>query len=166
MTPGAGERRIGPCLSARTFGEIEGRRLAVCQINPPVSMEKKWASALGDLNRIISDCREHLVPVAFLLIPDEFQVNPDVLALAIQESHLDRDQLDLELPQRRLGQFFRDREVPYLDLLPGFRGQAGTYEPRDTHWNVKGNRLSASLIVPWLKSQFPTSAVWLLPPVP
>jgi hypothetical protein len=146
-----------PGLSPQTFREIEGRRLAVCLTPPGPAMEKKWRRALADLDRIVRDCRRRNVPVAVVLIPDEFQVNPAVRAEAMAEARVSERSLDLELPQRRLTGFFADRGVPCLDLLPHFRGAADTYAPRDTHWNRRGNRLAAERIGPWLAGLTPSA---------
>lgn len=145
-----------PCggftLSEATFREVEGRRLEVCRVPPSAALEKKWRQALADLERLIADCRQRRVPVALVLIPDEFQVNPAVLAEAIERGDLKDADLDLEYPQKRLTQFCADHKVPCLDLLPAFTGKADTYAVRDTHWNVRGNRLAAAQLIPWLTS--------------
>jgi hypothetical protein len=138
-----------PALAEQTFREIEARRLSVCQTPPPAGMEKKWQSALSYLGQIITDCERKQVSVGFVLIPDEFQVHPAVLADALQEANLDRDDVDLDLAQRRLRAFCADRNVPCLDLKPFFDGVADTYAIRDTHWNVRGNQLAAEKIAEW-----------------
>ncbi len=143
-------RRLAPGLSPATFREVEARRLAVCR--PGTALEKKWRSALVYLDRIIGACRRRQVPVGFVLIPDEFQVNPSVLADALQDARLSRGAIDLALPQRRFQDFFAERRVPCLDLLPRFQAHPATYTPHDTHWNVEGNRLAAAAIGPWLSS--------------
>jgi hypothetical protein len=130
---------------------VEARRLAVCLKAPPPSLEKKWQRALAYLGNMAADCRRREVPLAIVLIPDEFQVNSAVLTEALAEAGLSRQAFDLELPQRRLAEFFQKQGVPCLDLLPAFRGKPGTYVPRDTHWSVRGNRLAASQIAPWLQ---------------
>jgi hypothetical protein len=140
-----------PGLSPKLFREVEARRLAVCLKVPPPSLEKKWRRALDHLRDMVTDCRRRQVPIAMVLIPDEFQVNSAVLADALAEAQMSRPALDLELPQRRLAAFFQQQAVPCLDLLPAFRGQPDTFAPRDTHWNVRGNRLAASQIAAWLK---------------
>src|SRR5215831_10867879 len=104
-------------------------------------MEKKWQQALGHLEHIIIECKNRQVPVGFVLIPDEFQVNPSVLSAALNDANLTRNDIDLELPQRRLRTFCANHEVPCLDLLPNFEGVPDTYAFRDTHWNVRGNQL-------------------------
>jgi lysophospholipase L1-like esterase len=140
----------GQGMSPETFREVEARRLAVCVKEPSPALEKKWQRTLEDLERIIAGCRQRGVPVAVVLIPDEFQVNAAVLGAALQEAGLAREQIDLDLPQRRLLEFFAQRGVPCLDLLPAFRTVPDTYAPRDTHWNVRGNHLAARHIAEWL----------------
>jgi hypothetical protein len=137
-------------LSAETFREVEARRLAVCLKDPPQGLEKKWARALAYLDRIIRECRRRELPVAFVLIPDEFQVNRAVLAEALRAGGLQADAVDLRLPQCRLLAFFAERGVPCLDLWAAFARVPETYAPRDTHWNIRGNRLAAEQLSHWL----------------
>ncbi len=146
------DRLTASTLSVETFREVEARRLAVCLKAPPPSLEKKWQRALSYLDRIVRDCNNHDVPVAFVLIPDEFQVNPDVLAEALGVVAMDASTLDLEYPQRRLGRFCAERGVRCLDLRPAFAEVPNAYALRDTHWNARGNRLAADRIGPWLKT--------------
>jgi hypothetical protein len=155
--PGAaGDRLGGAALSPQSFRAVEARRLAVCLDPPPVALEKKWRRALRDLDRLVTECGRRGVRVGVVLIPDEFQVNPAVLANALEDNRLGRAAVDVELPQRRLAAFFAGRGVPCLDLLPAFAGRPGLYAPNDTHWGVAGNRLAAERIAPWLTS-------WALP---
>jgi hypothetical protein len=137
-------------LSPQTFREVEARRLAVCVKEPSPAMDKKWQRTLHELGRIVAACRQHGTRVAVVLIPDEFQVNAAVLQDALQEAGLTPGQIDLDLPQRRLREFFDQQAVACLDLLPAFRGVPDTYAPRDTHWNVAGNHLAARQIGQWL----------------
>jgi hypothetical protein len=139
-------------LSEESFREVEARRLEVCLHPPPPALERKWQRALDDLQAIIDDCREHDVPLRFVLIPDEFQVNPVVLADALPAATVDPHGLDLVWPQRRLLAFCAEREVACLDLMPAFAGVPDTYAPHDTHWNVHGNRLAAAELARWLRS--------------
>jgi hypothetical protein len=157
--PSSPDRLTAATLSEVTFREVEARRLAVCLQPAPPGMEKKWQRALAYLDRIVTDCRCRQVPVVFVLIPDEFQVNPQVLADALQAGSVDRNALDLDLPQRRLRDFFAERNVPCLDLRPAFEEIPDTYTPRDTHWNVRGNCLAAQRISEWLRE------LWANPPV-
>src|SRR5205085_1112699 len=129
--PGPADR-LRPALSPATFRAVEARRLAVCLRSPPAGLEKQWGRALAHLGALIDDCRRHGVPLAVVLIPDEFQVNPTVLEQAITDAGVSPAAVDLDLPQRRLAAFCAAHQVPCLDLLPHFRGVADTYAPHDT----------------------------------
>jgi hypothetical protein len=145
------DRLTRPPLSAPAFRAIEARRLAVCFRSSPDGMEKKWERTLAYLAELVQDCNNHGVPLAVVLIPDEFQVNPAVQADAIADAAVVPSVVDIELPQRRLRDFFNQHHVPCLDLLPAFADKPGTYAIRDTHWNVAGNRLAAEEISRWLR---------------
>jgi hypothetical protein len=151
------DRLAAPPLSLETFREVEARRLGVCLKIPPAGLEQKWLRALARLDGIVTSCRQRKVAVAFVLIPDEFQVNSAVLAQALASANLTEADLDLDGPQRRLLEFFEKLRVPCLDLLPAFQQTPDTFAPRDTHWNVAGNHLAAKCIANWLaQSQLPT----------
>jgi hypothetical protein len=151
----APDRLRAPPLSEDTFRAIEARRLAVCLTPPAPALERKWQRALAHLDRLVQDCRGRAVPVAFVLIPDELQVSPAVLAQAVRDARVEPGAVDLDLPQRRLSAFCAARGVPCLDLLPTFRGAPAAYAPRDTHWNVRGNHLAAAALARWLSDQLP-----------
>jgi hypothetical protein len=138
-------------LSPQTFCEIEARRLVVCRRDSDAVLEKQWQRALGELDRLAHSCQDRGVPLAVVLIPDEFQVNDAVLEAAVAEAGWSRSQIDLEAPQRRLAEFCGVRRVACLDLLPAMRSTPDCYAPRDTHWNKAGNHLAAREIAAWLK---------------
>jgi hypothetical protein len=141
---------IGGQICQNTFDGIEARRLEICLKPTRPELERKWGRALGYLGAIVHACRQREVPVYFVLIPDEFQVNPAVLARALHQAGRNADEIDLDLPQQRLREFFAEQGMPCLDLLPAFAGIADTYAPRDTHWNVRGNHLAAREIAAFL----------------
>jgi hypothetical protein len=152
---GVPDRLSAPPLSEETFRAVEARRLAVCLAPPSAALEKKWRRALGHLNRLVADCRSRAVPVAFVLIPDEFQVNPAVLDRAVADAKVSREAVDLDLPQRRLRAFCAARGAPCLDLRPALQAVPDAYAPRDTHWNVRGNRAAAAALADWLRDRLP-----------
>jgi hypothetical protein len=79
-----------------------------------------------------------------VLVPDEFQVSEEVLARIVERYQVDRDLLDLTLPQRRLKELCRREGLACLDLLPVLRAaRERVYRVRDTHWNLAGNRRAA-----------------------
>lgn len=144
--------RLQSALSSATFRAIEARRLAVCLQPPPATVEQQWLRTFAHLGAIVRDCRRQNVPLFVVLIPDEFQVNPDVLRQAVADATVSPAVVDVQLPQRRLLAFFAQHQVPCLDLLPHFAGVLDAYQPHDTHWNVAGNRLAAARLAAWLRT--------------
>jgi hypothetical protein len=143
-------RLLPDTLTPSAFRVVEAQRLAVCRIPDVPGLEKKWRRTLHDLRRLVEDCRTHQILVAFVLIPDEAQVDPDVLDDLFQSGVLDPRTFDRDRPQRRLREFCTAAGVPCLDLLPVFQGRTDLYAPRNTHWNVTGNRLAARVLADWL----------------
>jgi hypothetical protein len=146
-------------LSVEEFRKVEARRLAVCLKTAPPGLEKKWQQALAALEQIVDDCRKHQVPLAAVLIPDEYQVSPNVLAGALATAGVDAGAVDLALPQERLLNFFGAHDVPCLDLRPAFLGVHDTYALRNTHWNERGNHLAAEQIAQWLGKWIPEEVI-------
>jgi hypothetical protein len=142
-----------PQLSRQTHLEHERERLAICRPSQAERVEKSWTRTFAYLDSIQAQCRRRGVPLAVVLIPDEVQVSSELLHEVTEFAGVSADDIDLHIPQRRLGAYFAQRGVPCLDLLPVFTGVPGTYRSRDTHWNEKGNRLAAEAIADWFGSR-------------
>ena len=79
-----------------------------------------------------------------VLIPDEFQVNDRLWADLLAEDP-EPDRFRRDWPQETILEYCRSKGISCLDLLPILRqaeAQARTYRPRDTHWNLRGNRVA------------------------
>jgi hypothetical protein len=94
--------------------------------------------------------------LAFLLIPDELQVEDDLWNQVTSANP--GLALDRERPQRVVGEWLKARNVPYLDLLPLMRaapawtdGKKHFYHLRDTHFNARGNELAGKALADFLK---------------
>lgn len=94
-------------------------------------------------------------PLAFLLIPDEFQVEDEVWGL-LRERRPDQE-LDRFLAQREIVGWLEQRGVPHLDLLPLLRavppledGRVHLYHLQDSHFNVRGNRVVGEALAAFL----------------
>lgn len=99
------------------------------------------------------------VPLLVALLPDEFQVEDEPWneSFAAEE---DRELLDRTQPQRLLLQWLEELGIPCLDLLPVFRevppledGSRHLYHLRDTHFNVRGNRVAGQALARFLQAQ-------------
>jgi hypothetical protein len=97
-------------------------------------------------------------PLAFLLIPDELQVEDFVWERVVRDNPtltLDRDR-----PQRVVRAWLDERKLPYLDMLPVLRaappyldGKKHFYVVQDTHYNARGNRATGDALAGFLKAQ-------------
>jgi SGNH hydrolase-like domain, acetyltransferase AlgX len=147
------DRLSGAGYSPSQFQEIEARRLEICRTPESDLLDKKWSRALSRMDAILKTCSAAGIRCAVVLIPDEFQVDDGVLESARNCAGIAEGSLDIALPQRRMREFLAARNTPCLDLLPLLKQNRGAYAPRDTHWNVLGNRLAAEAISSWLKGE-------------
>jgi hypothetical protein len=126
-----------PTMGEELFHQLEARNAwGICI--PHRGLHGRF---FAELDAILAAAGEVLV--AFVLIPDEFQVE-DELWQAVQE--LNEQPLDRDLAQRRTVEWLRSRDLPHLDLLPLLRavepladGRRHVYHLRDTHFNARGN---------------------------
>ncbi len=95
-------------------------------------------------------------PLAFVLIPDSFQVEDSLWAEA--ERRFAGRPLDRDKPQREIGKWLETRGLPYLDLLPALRavppledGDRHLYHKQDTHWNARGNEEAGKAMAAFLR---------------
>jgi hypothetical protein len=94
------------------------------------------------------------LPVVFVLIPDEFQVE-DGLWQQVGAASLDRDQA-----QRELVAWCAENGLRCIDLLPSLRaavpwtdGNRHVYYARNTHWNRRGNEVAGAAIARYLEQE-------------
>ena len=137
-------------LSRQTYIEVEVERLGLSRLSLREAHEEALTNALAELRAMRDECRRRGIVFAMAIIPDEFQVNPDLLEELLRIGAVPREDVDLDLPQRRLLDFCRTENIACLDLLPVLAGRRDVYLPQDTHWNETGNLLAAEALAPWL----------------
>jgi hypothetical protein len=146
--------RLG-VFSENTFLEIEKFRLDFCN--------RKWQETgryRGNINFILQNLgdmhtylAERQIPFLVALYPDEFQVNPVLLAKLMQKYRLKPEDYDLRCAQNLLINFCARQQIPVVDLLPDFQTAGRSQELyifQDSHWNDQGNELAADLLFPVL----------------
>ena len=109
------------------------------------------------IDEIKTACENYGMQLFVMLIPDELQVNTELQERVLEKLRADKDQLDFDRPNKRLAEELRARNIRYLDVLEPFRLRTRNvrlYKPRDTHWNIAGNRLAADLLYDFLHEQF------------
>ncbi|HTF90535.1 MAG TPA: hypothetical protein VK843_19110 [Planctomycetota bacterium] len=139
-----------PSLSRERFLYVEHSRAGILFD----AQSQQYADFFRSLELLIESARP--VPIAFLLIPDEFQVE-DSLWKALLVDGVPAD-ADRELPQRLIGAWLAERSVPYVDLLPRLRqvkplsdGALHVFHRHDTHFNARGNAIAADALVELVK---------------
>lgn len=133
-----------PGFTRERFLAIEqGRALSIC-----AGGSEEYAPLFRELEKIVDAAGS--TPLAFLLIPDEFQVDDQVWAdvvAGLPESELERDRA-----QRLIRDWLDARAVPCLDLLPRMRALeenakgAHFYLKQNTHWSVRGNQVAGEAL--------------------
>lgn len=136
-----------PTFDPEFFLKIETQR-SIVFLDDDRTFRARVDDALAALAQIKRLCDVHRIPLFVVIIPDEMQVN-----MALQKEIMARlppgTKWDNTQPNRLLGERLHRLGVPYLDLYPAFAEAAKTtvlYRPRDTHWNIAGNRLAAEAI--------------------
>lgn len=132
-----------------------GPQLAACRTPIDDAMQARWNRIFASLNHLIAGCRDAGVPVALVIVPAEFQVNPTLCATLLRRHGLSADRFDVELPQRCLAGFAEHRNLPLIDLLPHLRlcGQS-VYRRNTTLLSEEGNSAAALAIGGWLQSRY------------
>lgn len=157
--------REPPSLGAEVFLELERRNADRIGVDDPALYEG-FEDALDALDAAAAD-----FPLAFVLIPDVFQVE-DGLWRAVQEGSpipMERDR-----PQRQVTAWMTEHDIPVLDLLPALRsvpalpdGSRHLYHRQDPHFNARGNAIAgealAGFIAPLLVSGTPRARALSLP---
>ena len=112
-------------------------------------IEKAWSEHLENLKAFKDLAAAQGAELLIVLIPTNTQVYPSLCE--------GRD-IDLELPNRILGEFLRRERIGYLDLLPLLRRYADAtprkfmspdkdlYWRANSHWSIKGEHLAGLLV--------------------
>jgi hypothetical protein len=143
----------GGTFDRQTFLEIERASVELCNTRSG-HMERLYRASFAWLGRLHRRTGDRLLVV---LIPDEYQMN-DELYDALMQRVPDPSAYDRLLPQKRLEAHCRRRGIEVLDLLPPLRRaneERPVYRLRDTHWNVRGNRVAGIAIASYLLGRRP-----------
>jgi len=96
--------------------------------------------------------------IAFVVIPEQMQTDP-ALREEIQKANVNDDkysgEYDFSYPNTALAEWFRENNVPFLDLYKPFQEAHDRglklYKPNDIHWNIAGNKLAAEELEKYLE---------------
>jgi hypothetical protein len=133
--------REPPAMSAERFAFVESTRaLDVTRV-----AQSDYSDMIASLDELRAAAAP--TPLAFLLIPDEFQVD-DALWNEVERALGDAPHVRT-LPQKVVRAELERRGLRFADLLPELRacepladGRAHVYHARDTHFNSRGNAVA------------------------
>lgn len=116
------------------------------------SSSAAWDVTADVLARLDASARAAGVRTLFVLIPASYQIDSTVFARWLENSRIDPDSLEIDQPNRRLGEALRARGLEVRDALPALRAAAKRGErvfgAVDTHLNVAGHGVVAELVLP------------------
>lgn len=143
-----------PSMDAGSFARIQMDRAWLY-----TSSEERLSAAVertvADLRDICDLARGAGADCLVVVIPDETQVDAALQDEVARAWGRPRGSIDFSRPTGAIVEALARAGIPALDLLPVFR-EAGRsqrlYKPRDTHWNVAGNRVAADAIVPAVRA--------------
>jgi hypothetical protein len=119
-----------------------------------LSGDQEWEKLLRDamfyLKEIQQVCRTKKIDFVVVIIPDEVQVNRS-LQTEVRSKFPEelQEKWNVTEPIDQFTAALREEKIHYIDLYPQFfvEGKARSlYIPRDSHWNIAGNRLAAEII--------------------
>ncbi len=118
----------------------------------PETVEEHWTHVLDHLEQIVLTARRYGQDVAMVFFPSRVQVDPasldrarELLADSPWAARAATGAFDPDRPQQVLRNFCDAHGIPCFDTTPALRlalSQGDLYIPRDSHWNVRGNRVA------------------------
>src|SRR3989475_9403915 len=130
----------GPSMGSEVFLQLEARNASWTCLSRE-GVYPRFFATLTQIERAAGD-----VPLAFMVIPDEFQVEDDLWEEVGRRSG---QPLDRDLAQHTLVPWLNARGRAVLDLLPLMRavkpmkdGRRHLYHLRNLHFNARGNEVA------------------------
>lgn len=150
LHPNADYDDNAPTFTDPVFISLESERSEIYR-KQNRQFESDLTAALNYLIRIKQQCDARHIALAVALLPDEVQVNRAVQSrvLEVKTFNSSPEDFDFTLPNRLLAARLKEQGIEVFDLLESFSGAAGQtslYKPKDTHWNIAGNKLAAEII--------------------
>jgi hypothetical protein len=130
----------------REFAQIHRR-------DYPERTARAVEQTLACLDRMVALCQSRSAPFLLVIVPRSYQVYPKEQRELLDALGLPPEQIDLDRPQRLLGEWAASRQVEAVDLLPTFRRHyeqnpdATLFYYPDAHMNAQGHRLAAQAIL-------------------
>jgi hypothetical protein len=142
-----------PSFAEKQYLKIEyDRSLIFLEDNE--TFDRQLKNTMYYLKQIREVCSRNKIKLVIALIPDELQVNPDLLRALKKSYYPDKvsGELDITLPNTRLGAELGKLGIDYIDLYSAFaHSSEPLYRKRNTHWNIAGNQRAAVSIAKYIQ---------------
>jgi len=132
-------------------------KLALCRTPIDKRMHAQWNRLNADLERLIATCEKADLPLALVLTPSEYQVNSVLREVLRRRSGLAAEDLDWELPQRRIATFAQQHQVPLVDLTPHLQLANGAFARYDQKLSASGHAVAAEVIGHYVRTRLNTT---------
>jgi hypothetical protein len=147
---------LGNCVGEAHRVDRAAAVLQVCRVPVPEAVQNCWRAVFEQLDRVVHRCRNEGVMPTLVIVPSEFQVDERLCQTLCRRAGYRRaEQIDIDLPQRRLAAYAKDRRIQLLDLMPHMRAsKSPTYVSDAALFNEHGNSLAATILSEWLQTQY------------
>lgn len=143
-----------PSFTEDAFLDVEAERLSLYRTDATLAARVRLERVVDTVELLDAAVRGSGGRLAVMIIPDQLQVDAELLARTAAHAGTIVAEHDLDWPQRALGAALAARGIPALDLLPASRRADGSlYRPRNTHWNGAGNRVAAAELATFLVAE-------------
>jgi hypothetical protein len=135
--------------------------------NNETELRQAWKVTLNLITQLQQEVQADGARFGVVVInPEEvfsLRLQPEATLASLISQSPDLAGVEIDLPNRRLAEFFQAQEIQFLDLIEPMlakqqQDQLPLYMKGDRHWTVEGNRVVAELIAQWLEQ------TGLLPP--
>jgi hypothetical protein len=138
-----------------SFCGLVSPQLAACRTPIDETMRARWQETFDNVDQLTAGCRAAGLPLTLVLVPGEFQLNSTLRDTLARRAGYAPDQLDVELPQRKLAGYAAARRLPLIDLLPTLRlCRESPYQRHAERFSNVGHQATAAAIGGWLESRY------------
>lgn len=119
--------------------------------NPPAEWNESENYTEFYLNKILSLAQKNKSLLVVVGVPDKCQIDNGWWYKLKKKWPVMLDKKwDMDGPTKRLTKILKKLKIPFIDMVPIFRGRASSeerlYFKKDIHWNLRGNMLAAKAI--------------------
>jgi hypothetical protein len=147
-----------PAFDEKTYLKIEGKRSFIFWDK---NYRFSWLlnNVVHYMKELKDVCDKNHVKFVVVIIPDEIQLDKQLQQKVYQAYYAgyDKNPWHMDLPNRLLSQELDRLGISHIDLYGHFAKVTDRklYRPRDSHWNIAGNRLAAQVLKDFLLDYVP-----------